>query len=60
MLFDVSLLRFFFDVSLGKEKKSKNKQMWLHQIKNFVWWSYQQKEKDTNKTGGDIRKQLIW
>ena len=39
MPFDVSLLSgfFFFYVSLGKENKSKNKQMGLHQIKNILY-----------------------
>ena len=36
MLFDIGLRNIFIDyVSLGKENKSKNKQMGLHQTKSF-------------------------
>ena len=36
ILFDIGLSNIFFEyVSTGKGNKSKNKQMGLHQIKNF-------------------------
>ena len=67
--FDTGLNNIFFEYVSGKGNKSKNKQIRLHQTKNFCTaeetstkhkWNFQQNEKATYWMGEEICKWFIW